>query len=75
MNVDTTRALVPVQYVKHPVMTIEQERNIHLRQDHNLRENLIPAEESRYTTGDNFAPYDRCLRIPALKGRMVDVYV
>ena len=75
MNVDATRALVPVQYVKHPVMTIEQERNIHLRQNHNLRENLIPAEEDLYTRGDNFAPYDKCLRIPALKGRMVDVYV
>jgi hypothetical protein len=75
MNVDATRALVPVQFVKHPVMTIEQERNIHLRQNNNLRENRIPAEESQYTMGDNFAPYDKCLRIPALKGRIVDVYV
>ncbi len=75
MNVDATRSLVPVQYVKHPVMTVDQERNIHLRQNNNLRENLIPAEEIRNTMGDNFAPYDKCLRIPALKGRMVDVYV
>ena len=75
MNVDATRALIPVQYVKQPVMTIEQERNIHLRQSYNFREDLPSAEESQYTMGDNFAPYDKCLRIPALKGRMVDVYV
>jgi len=75
MHVDATRALVPVQYVKHPVMTIEQEQNIHLRQNHNLRQNLIPTEKSLYTTGGNFAPYDKCLRIPALKGRLVNVYV
>lgn len=74
MNVDATRALIPVPYVKQPIMTIEQEQGIQLRQNSTLRENFIPAGGSSYDMGDNIAPYDKCLRIPALKGRTVDVY-
>ena len=73
MNVDATKALIPVHYVKQPIITIEQEQNIQLRQN-TLWENLVPAEDSPYTRGDNIAPYDKCLRIPAAKGRTVDVY-
>ena len=74
MNVDATRALIPVQYVKQPIMIIEQEQNIQLRQNSTLREDLIPAKGRPYAMGDNIGPYDKCLRIPALKGRTVDVY-
>jgi hypothetical protein len=74
MNVDATRALISVSYVKQPIMTIEQEQGIQLRQNSTLREDLIPAEGSPYAMGDNAAPYDKCLRIPAAKGRTVDVY-
>jgi hypothetical protein len=76
MNVDATKSLVPVQYVKQPAVTIEQEQNIYLPQNHTLREEQIPAEESpyTYTMGNYVSPHDKCLQIPARKGRMIDVY-
>jgi len=74
MNVNATSALLPVQIVRQPVKAFEQRGILNHRQNRPLREKQVPAEKSQHTMKDNYAPYDHGLRVPPLKGEMVDVY-
>ena len=75
MRIVATRALTTVQIVRPPVMTVEQNGNIHLRKSHNQRETMLPVRENNKPMGNSFPPYDERLRIPSLKGRLIDIYV
>lgn len=75
MNIDSTKALTPVHLVRQPVLTIERKDNPHFRLSHNLRGELISDGNSQDNMDNNHTPYDKRLQIPAIKGRMVDVYV
>ena len=75
MRIVATRALTTVQIVRQPVMTVEQQGNIHLRQNHNKRDVLTPVRINRKTMGKNYPPYDERRRILTIKGRLIDVYI
>ncbi len=74
MNVNATRALLPVQIVRQPVKTFEQIGIKNPRLNHYLRKKQHPVEKNQYTMRENYAPYDNGLRVPPLKGQMVNVY-
>ena len=75
MNVSATSALVPVHIVRQPVKAIEQIGIINQRQNHYLRDKRGPSEKSQHIMKDNYAPYDNGLKVPHLKGKMINVYV
>ena len=75
MSIVATRALTTVQIVRQPVMAVEQRGNSHLRQSHNQRETMIPVRENKTPVGNSYPPYDERLRIPSLKGRLIDIYI
>ncbi len=75
MKIDASLALIPVQFIRRPVINIEQKEIKHFRRNLNRHGRLILTGNSRNTFDGAYGPYGKESLAPTIKGRMIDTYI
>ena len=75
MNVDTTRALIPVQTALEPVKTIEHKGIDRFRYHNQHRDGIIFMGYGQNDKAGNYGPYGKEIKSKALTGGIVDIWV
>ena len=75
MNIDTSRALIPLQVVRQPVLAIEQKGIVRYRHRYSLSKYFAaPAEYRQNHMSGNYGPYGNRHRTSVIKGGVIDIF-